>query len=203
MNKQLGKDDVEVGSQEVCYDGFFRISKLTLRHRKFDGETTPWFTRELFQRGHAVGVLLYDPRIQRVALVEQFRIGALAREGSPWLHEIVAGMIDTAEGPREVAARECFEEAGVVVTGDQLIPICDYLVSPGGVDERFYLYCALVDLENVGGVFGLESEHEDIRLATYSIEEAQQLMASGGVDNSATIICLQWLLLNFASLGEK
>ena len=203
MTKQLGKDDVEVSSTDVCYDGFFKISKLTLRHRKFDGDMTPWFSRELFQRGNAVGVLLYDPHLHKIALVEQFRIGALAREGSPWLHEVVAGMIDTDESPKQVAARECFEEAGVAVTVDQLLPICDYLVSPGGVDERFYLYCALVDLANVGGVFGLESENEDIRLATYSITEAQQLMQTGAVDNSATIICLQWLLLNYTSFSVK
>ena len=201
MSKKFSKNDVEIESMTLCYDGFFKISKLRLRHRRFDGGTTPWFERELFQRGDAVGVLLYDPSLERVALVEQFRIGALKRESAPWLHEVVAGMIDTDESPAEVGARECFEEAGIRVSVEQLMPICDYLVSPGGVDERFYLYCALVDLGDVGGIFGLDEEHEDIRLATYSIEEAKQLMQDGSIDNSATIICLQWLLLNRQGLG--
>ena len=52
--------------------------------------------------------------------------------------EVIAGMMDRDEDPEQVAIRELMEEAGVEA---KLLPICDYLVSVGGSDERMYMYC--------------------------------------------------------------
>ena len=46
--------DVVVEAKEVAYQGFFRMEKLTLRHKRFNGEWMGPFTRELFERGQAV-----------------------------------------------------------------------------------------------------------------------------------------------------
>ncbi|MEC9409465.1 MAG: NUDIX domain-containing protein, partial [Pseudomonadota bacterium] len=108
--------DVVVEAKEVAYQGFFRMEKLTLRHKRFNGEWMGPFTRELFERGQAVCVLLFDPRKDAVVLLEQFRVGALEDERSPWLIELVAGMVDEGETPEDVALRESEEEAGTVPT---------------------------------------------------------------------------------------
>ncbi|MGB1092085.1 MAG: hypothetical protein ACPGYX_08170, partial [Oceanobacter sp.] len=79
------QEDVVLESSEVSYQGFFRVKKLQLRHRLFDGGWTKKFTRELFERGDAVCVLLYDPNKDIVVLTEQFRIGALNNDNTPWL----------------------------------------------------------------------------------------------------------------------
>ncbi|MET0379829.1 MAG: NUDIX domain-containing protein, partial [Spongiibacteraceae bacterium] len=119
-----GRDDVEIVKDETVYQGFFKLSRFTLRHRLFRGGWSPIFTRELFRRRDAVGVLLYDPKLDCVALIEQFRIGAYLRPGTqPWLLEVVAGVIDTDESPGEVATREALEEANCTITA--LEPIAE------------------------------------------------------------------------------
>jgi hypothetical protein len=91
--------------------------------------------------------LLYDPARDRVVLLEQFRVGALEFPGGPWLLEIVAGIMDDPdETTEEVARRETVEEAGCEIL--ELIPICHYLVSPGGTSESITLFCGRVDTSN-------------------------------------------------------
>ncbi|UZK04620.1 NUDIX domain-containing protein [Venatoribacter cucullus] len=192
------RQDTEVISQEVLYQGFFRMEKLQLRHRTFAGGWTPVFTRELFERGQAVCVLLYDPARDCVVLTEQFRAGALGDERSPWLLELVAGMVEPGEQYEQVARREALEEAGCAV--GQLLPICGYWVSPGGTSEWVQLYCALIDSAPLGGLHGLDEEQEDIRLVTLSFTEAWQALQQGIINNAATIMALQWLKIQHHSL---
>lgn len=192
--KTLGAGDVELISREVVYQGFFSMEKLHLRHRLFEGGWSQEFTRELFVRGRAVGVLLYDPERELVGMVEQFRIGAMGLPDGPWQLEVVAGIVETGETSEDVAARELIEEAGIERV--KLLPICEYLTSPGGTNERLELFCGLVDLRNKGGNFGLASENEDILLHIMNEREAFDALAEGQCNNAATIICLQWLQLN-------
>ena len=63
-------------------------------------------TREVFERGHAVAVLPFDPARRQVVLIEQFRVGALGVVDDPWLLEPVAGIIESGESAPEVARRE-------------------------------------------------------------------------------------------------
>lgn len=189
------KKDVEVIGREQLFRGFFSMVKLTLRHKLFSGEWSEPVVRELFERGSCVGVLLYDPRHELLALAEQFRVGALEGAGSPWLYEVVAGMVEPGEQLEEVAGRETFEEAGL--TPDQLLPICDYWVSPGNTSERMYLFCALLDLSAAGGIFGLDHESEDIRLHVIPRAEAFDWLDEGRCNNAATTISLMWLRTNY------
>jgi len=158
-------------------------------------------SREIFERGHAVSVLLYDPDRDEVGLIEQFRPGAYAAGWEPWLIEVVAGIIDPGETPEQVAIREAQEEAGATVT--QIEPVCRYLVSPGGTTESMEIFCARVDASKLSGIHGLEHEGEDIRVFTVTADEAIAWVQSGKIANSMTIIALQWLALNRPRLREK
>jgi len=89
-----------------------------------------------------------------VVLLEQFRVGALQEETGPWQLELVAGMVEEGESFKLVAMRESQEESGY--TPSMLIPMFEYLVSPGGTNEKMSLYCGIVDSEQMGGVHGLE-----------------------------------------------
>ena len=195
------RNDVEVAARDVAFNGFFRIEKIRLRHRMFTGGWSGYFERELFERGEAVCVLLFDPQRDCVVLTEQFRIGALADEHSPWLLELVAGMVEPGESYAEVARRETEEEAGC--SFNVLLPICNYWVSPGGTSERVQLYCALIDSEGVGGIHGLADENEDIRLARMSFSEAYAAVENGRINNAATIMALQWLHIHHLQLLQK
>lgn len=196
MEESFTQQDVEVVASEQSYNGFFKLNKLRLRHRLFAGGWSEIFDRELCVRGDAVGVLLYDPHTAQFAMVEQIRVGVLGREQSPWLLEIVAGMLDKdSENCEAVAKREAIEEAGVEVA--VLEPIARYFCSPGGSTEFFTLFCGKVDLSHVkAGVFGLAEEHEDIRLHILSVDDVIERLNQGVINNAMTIIALQWFQLN-------
>ena len=187
-------DDCQILDKKRTYQGYFAIDTYTLRHRLFNGGWSEAFNRELFERGHAVAVLLYDPVLEQVVLQEQFRIGALTSDKSPWMTEIVAGIIDPDETPEQVAIRECYEEAGQRVT--DLIYVGKYFCTPGGSSESITLFCATVDSTQVGGIYGLDDEQEDIRVFTMSLEDVRNALQSNAFENATTIIALQWLLLN-------
>ena len=187
-------DGVELLGKSQRYSGFFRINGYRLRHRLFAGGWSGVIEREVFERGHAVGVLPYDPVADSLVLIEQFRIGALVAGMSPWLIEVVAGIIEEGEAPEEVARRETLEEAGLEIQA--LMPMCRYLVSPGGSSESVLLYCGRVDSRGAGGIHGLAEEHEDIRVDRVAYEEAMHLLEEGRVTNSVSLIALQWLALH-------
>jgi len=187
-------DGVELLGKSERYSGFFRINGYRLRHRLFAGGWSGLIEREVFERGHAVGVLPYDPVADSVVLIEQFRIGALVAGMSPWLIEVVAGIIEEGEPPEEVARRETQEEAGLKIQA--LMPMCRYLVSPGGSSESVLLYCGRVDSRGAGGIHGLAEEHEDIRVDRLAYGEAMRLLEEGRVTNSVSLIALQWLALH-------
>ncbi|MEK6596357.1 MAG: NUDIX domain-containing protein, partial [Pseudomonadota bacterium] len=108
--------DVEILEKTICFEGFFRLERYRLRHRLFNGDWSRPLVRELFERGHAAAILPYDPIRDEVILIEQFRVGALAAPGGPWLLEIVAGVIEGNETTEEVVKRESMEEADCVIT---------------------------------------------------------------------------------------
>lgn len=187
-------DDFRIEERTACFRGFFRVDRYRLRHRLFAGGWSQSLTRELFERGDAVAVLPYDPVLDQVVLIEQFRIGAIREAAGPWLLEIVAGIIDAGEPPEAVAVREMREEAGLELR--DLVPITRCLVSPGGTTEAIHLFCGWVDAQQAGGIHGLEGEGEDIRVSTLPVEQAFERVADGGINSAAPIIALQWLQLN-------
>ena len=194
-------DSVQILETETPYKGFFRIDRYTLRHRTHDGGWSEAMTREVFERGHAVGVLPYDPVRDQVVLIEQFRPGALAAGMAPWQIEVVAGIIEPDEPPEAVARRESEEEAGLHI--QELIPISHYLATPGGSSETIRLYCGLIDAEDAGGLHGLDQENEDIRARAMPFDEAFALLGQGPADNAPTVIGLYWLALNRARLRAR
>ena len=196
-----GVEDVEVLAVETGYKGFFRINRYTLRHKLFAGGWSATLTRELFERGHAAAMLPYDPKTDQVVLLEQFRVGALGSERSPWLLEMVAGMIEPGEEAGEVIVREAQEEAGLSMGRSRFA--LSYLVSPGGTSERIDVFVGEVDSRKAEGLHGLAEEGEDIRLHVVSREQAYRWVEEGRIDNAATVIALQWLQLHLAELREQ
>lgn len=199
--------DVELIDDLTAYQGFFEIRTLNLRHRLYEGGWSRVINRELFVRHDAVGVLLYDPKMDAIALVEQFRVGAYGHKShceageTPWLLELVAGLIDKQESPALVAERESQEEAGAIIK--QLEPIHEYFSSPGGSSEYFYLFCGHCGLTDVGGIHGLEEEAEDIRVQVLPVDQAWQKLQQGELNNAHTIIALQWLMMNKQRLQQQ
>lgn len=194
-------DDVQIVDQTTVFQGFFQINTYKFRHRLYNGGWSEVVTREMFERGHAVVVLPYNPQTDELVLIEQVRLGALATSVSPWLLEAVAGMIDVGETHEAVARREAMEEAGLEL--GRLWPMLSYLSSPGGTTERIHLFLGELTHPVTTGVFGLAEEHEDIKVHVVAQAVAQQLLQQGAIDNAATVIALQWLALHKEQVRQQ
>jgi len=194
---------VRILRKKTVYRGYFRLDRYTLRHRLYRGGMSATMTREVFERGNTVGILLYDPPRDALVLVEQFRLPAFLAGFPAWQTEIVAGIIeDQRERPRAVAVREAHEEAGVVLTAPPFLAQ-KFMTSPGGSTERFHLFCARVDSRGVGGIHGLPHEHEDIRVAVKSFRASMDLARTCRIQNGPTLLALYWLAANRARLRRR
>ena len=187
------KKDIVVHSEKTVYTGFSSITCQTIDYPAFNGGMNCMVERESIKRPAVVGVLPYDNAKDCVILVEQLRIGALADVKTPWLTEIVAGLIDPGEGADCAAHRELEEETGLTTKKMQLIQ--NYWVSPGMSTERVSLYCAYVDSTLATTYAGVENEQEDIKVHVVPYDTVYTWLLNGEVNNSLTLIALQWLAM--------
>lgn len=195
------KNDVEIIARETLYSGFFSLDLYRFRHRLFNGEMSGEVRREIFERGHAAVLLPYDPVRDEIVLIEQIRIAAYDTSETPWLLELVAGMIEEGESVEEVARREAIEESGLVV--ERVKKMLSYLASPGGTSERLTVMVGEVDATRAEGIHGLVDENEDIRVHVVNREQAYQWVEEGKIDNAASVIALQWLQLHYEALRNE
>jgi ADP-ribose pyrophosphatase len=196
MDKQ-----VKISTREVVYQGFFRLDEYRLKHTLFDGGWSSEITRELFVRGSCVAVLLYDPDVDKVVLIEQFRVGTMLTSDQAWLVEIVGGAIEENESAEEVAYRESWEEAGCKI--QQLMVINEFYATPGSSSEWITLFCGKVDSAQAGGIHGLDDEDEDIWVRAVDFDEAYRMMERGEIKSAIPIIAIQWLALNRQKVKQE
>lgn len=192
VRRGLSTTDVETVAVERPYVNYFAIEEHRLRHRRFDGRMSGVVERAVFASGDAVTVLPFDPGRRAVLLIEQFRVGPLARrDPHPWCLETVAGRCDAGEGPEATARREALEEAGLAL--GRIEKIAGYYTSPGVMSEHITAYVGEADLEGAGGVHGLAEEDEDIRALVLPLDAALELVRTGEVNNGPLLISLLWL----------
>ena len=188
---QFGASDVDILASEPSYAGYFSLRKLTLRHRQFAGGWSQPFTRELFDRGDAVAVLPWNPVTDELIMIEQFRIGALRDQDSPWMLELVAGIVEPGESDLAVVHREAAEEAACVM--DKVKPIAMFYPSAGACSEQIRLFIGRVTSAGVGQIHGLDDEMEDILVHAIPRQTAIAMLDAGQINNGHTLIALQWL----------
>lgn len=155
------------GTTEV-YKGFFKMIEATVE--TLNGDTVK---RELFSRASrgnsedAVAAIVYDITKQKYIFTKQFRVG-LYREEDMYITEAVAGTLKEGEDPKECMIREIEEELGYAT--ENILPIGEFYVSPGGCAEKIYLYQVFVkDKVSEGG--GLAEEHEEIEIIEMTYDE--------------------------------
>lgn len=189
------REDVELLEQETCFQGYFRMDRLTVNHRTFNGGYSGPIRREVFMRGNAVACLPYDPVRDEVVLIEQFRAGAYANGLEDcWLIEPIAGIIEPGESPQEVARRESLEEANCPIL--DLVEAGRHLTSPGAMDEEVVLFIGRCDSSTIDGIHGLDDEGEDIRAFAIDFKQALDAVTSGKISNILTATTVYWLALN-------
>ena len=194
-------EKAELVDYVVAFQGYFRVGRYFFRHSLFQGGQSQVIRREVFERGHAAAVLPYDPVRDEVVLIRQFRAGTFAAGRHPWNWETVAGIIEEGETPENVIRREAVEEANLEIR--DLVPLYTIMASPGACSETCVLFVGRADTSNAGGVFGLESEGEDILVKVVPFAEARAMLDRGDIDNSPALIALQWLALHRDELRNR
>lgn len=194
-------EKAELVEHVVAFQGYFKVGRYSFRHSLFQGGQSPVISREVFERGHAAGVLPYDPLRDEVVLIRQFRAGSYVAGRHPWTWEVVAGIFEEGESPEQLVRREAVEEAGLQI-GD-LIPIHNLVLSPGAMSETCVLFLGRVDAATAGGVFGLESEGENILVRVVPFTEARAMLDRGEFENAAAVVALQWLALHRDEVRQR
>jgi 8-oxo-dGTP pyrophosphatase MutT (NUDIX family) len=124
-------------------------------------------------------VLLLD-EIGQVLLVENPRVAI----GRPCL-ELPRGGIDPGEAPVDAAVRECFEETGVLVSADQLVPMGIIYPDSGILNHQAHLFCAQIQ-----GPFPEPSSLDESEISGHQIISMKSFLAmimSGEINDSFTI----------------
>ena len=195
--------NIQIEDLKREYLGFFALNQVDLKYPFFDNSTSGVKSRTILMGSEASLILPYDPILDKVLLVEQFRIGPFCRgDKAPWVYEPVAGMIEFGEKPEDAAKREVFEEAGIQVTN--LVKINSGYPNPGEATTYFYNYIGIVDLSDYSpGIYGVRDEGEDIRTHVIDFKE----VLSWSISNKLRVLPLTtmvlWLALNKLKLSSK
>lgn len=191
-----------VEARDEPYADFFAVEELELSHRLHGGGWSPVLKRAGFVMGDAVVVLPWDPKRDRVLLIDQFRVApAMRGAAQPWMLEAIAGRVDMGETPEIAARREAMEEAQLPL--GRLFPALHHYPSPGAVGEFLYCYVAEADLpDDAGGIHGLDSEAEDIRSHLLSTDDLARLVMDGQIDNGPLALLALWFQARLPDLRQ-
>jgi ADP-ribose pyrophosphatase len=193
---------LEVEADEVVWGGRFAMQRVRFRYRRFDGTPSGTLTWELWRRGQGVLILPYDPVTDSIALIEQFRLPALAAGISPVLTECPAGLLEAGEDPEASGRRELREETGLEAR--EMAPIGSFLLMQGGCDEVVHFWCARVDLSAAAATtHGLAKEGEDTRVNVVAAEDAFRMVVAKRIENAPAALSLLWLQVNRGRLREE
>ncbi|MEO0436016.1 MAG: NUDIX domain-containing protein [Pseudomonadota bacterium] len=198
---RFAKEDVRVLGDEQVFDGYFKVHRRKFQHRAFAGDWSQPVVREVFERGDAVGVLPYDPSTDSLILIEQFRAGCVRDGDSPWMLELIAGIVEAGEDDLDVARRESIEEAGCEL--DLIEPIAAYYPSAGACTEHVRLFCGRALTAADGKVRGLASEGEDILVHRIPRDVVMKALKEGQINNGHTLVALQWFALHVDELRHR
>ena len=173
------------------FTGFLSINEYEIEADRHAGGTQT-LTRLVMERGHAVGVLAYDPARDEVVLVNEIRPGQVADGVQAFSDALVAGVIDAGEDPLTTAVREMKEETGLELRDARVIHPGAY-VSPGGTSEKIVLVFGHVDASAASGVHGHPDEQEDALTVVLLAEEFIARAKRGDIDDMKTALAAWWL----------
>jgi len=188
-----GGRTVDIKSRKFVFDKFFKIEELVLSHQLHNGAMSADQTRLVFERGDAVGVLLFNLDLDQLIAVRQFRAPAHGKHReNGWMVETIAGMIAPGETAPAAAVRETKEETGYQITNP--IHITTFFSSPGGSSERIFLYFAKVNNVDKIGLGGGRGD-EDIEIVHFTADQLFSDVNTGAIEDPKLIIAASWLQL--------
>lgn len=190
-------DYLELVDSSLLSDGWGKLTRHDIRYRRRDG-TWQDQTREVYDRGHGVACLLFNPDTDCVLLTRQFRLPAWISGKDPFVIEAPAGMLEGAQ-PEERMRAELIEETGFRVS--RLDHLFDALMSPGALTEYLAFFTGTYHIQDkVSDGGGEPTEGEDIEVMHVPLAKALAMVRAGEIADAKTIILLQDLALRRAGL---
>ncbi len=184
-----GNAEIRIVEQQVLAHDWYLLRKTTFEHRRRDG-TLQVVSRETYDRGNGVALLLFNAARGTVILTRQFRFPAFVNGlADGMLVEACAGLLD-GNDPAAAMRREAIEETGY----DVRVPrkVFEAYMSPGSVTEKLHFFVAAVDDADrraAGG--GQAHEGEDIEVLELPLARALEMIATGEIQDGKTIMLLQ------------
>ncbi len=179
---------VKLHGLDVLSDNHYVLRNARFEFRRSDG-TWQSQKRESYDMGDGAAVLPIDRRRGTVVLIRQFRWPVFEVGRREMFIEAVAGKLD-GDAPEDCVRREAMEEAGLTISGLELVTRC--FASPGAVKEQLSLFLAVYDSaapRAKGG--GHAHEGEDIEVLEMTLDEALAMVARGEIADMKTILLLQ------------
>ncbi|MFH6769424.1 NUDIX domain-containing protein [Gaetbulibacter aquiaggeris] len=179
---------------ELLSKQFYTLNKVTFDYLMKNEE---WVTqvRECYDRGDGAGILLYNKEKGSIILTRQFRMPTYINGNSDgFLVEICAGLLDKDQ-PEACIIRETEEEVGYRLKSVK--KVYEAYSSPGVMTEKMHFFIGEYSNNmkvNAGG--GLESEHEDIEVMEIPFKEAIEMLNSGKIEDTRTIVLLQYAIIH-------
>ena len=183
--------------ETLLSDNWYTLKTYTFELLRRDGRWQEQ-SREAYDRGNGAVILLYSREKKTVVLIRQFRFPVWINGHDGFLIEAAAGLLDNASPEARIVA-EADEETGFRVT--RIEPVFTAYMSPGSVTEKLYFFIAEYsadDRHGDGG--GLATEGEDIEVLEWPLEKALRAIGEGEIVDAKTIMLLQHLALNAATL---
>lgn len=181
--------EAEADGPKVLADGFRRLVRYRMRHRRHDGTWSNTMTRDLHEGTRVAAVIIWDRKTDSLALICQFRLAAHLASGKGSMMEIVAGGIEPGEDPAEAARREMHEETGLVP--QSLVHCFDFMASPGITTEYSSMFIAEADLSSLCAHAG-EDEDEDIAPVAVPVAEVLEALDANRMRNGFLLLGLNW-----------
>ena len=190
----MKKGNVRNIKTELLSDNWYTLNKITFEYEKEDGS---WETqiREVYNRGNGAAILLYNKEKGTVILTRQFRMPTYVNSNADGMMiEVCAGVLD-GDYPEDCIKKEVEEETGYLI--DNVQKVFESYMSPGSVTEILHFFIGeYTEDMKIGEGGGAEDESENIEVLEMDFIKALELINTGEIRDSKTIMLLQYAQIN-------
>ena len=185
----VGNEQVRILEERVLAHDWYLLRKTTFEHRRRDGQLQV-VSRETYDRGNGVALLLFNAARASVILIRQFRFPCFVNGlADGLLIEACAGQLD-GNDPASAMRREAMEETGYEVKAPR--KVFEAYMSPGSITEKLHFFVAAYDdADRVGQGGGEAHEGEDIEVLELPLAQALAMIGRGEIQDAKTIMLLQ------------